>query len=328
MPQLRMQRLLADRSCCAAPPPRPGAGLPAIENGMPLPAGTGLSRRSFLSRSAGLALAVYGAARHGPARSSRRASPRPRRQASDERVLVSVFLVRRRRLADAAGPQARRTRSTRSLRPSWRCPRARARAFAERPHACAGTRRLAGLATLHGEGKVTVHARRSATPTPTSRTSPAATTGRSARSTRSAAGAGSGRYLDRHGSADNPLQGLTLGWDLQPSMAARDVPVATVSQPDDTTSTPTASASRSTTPCSTRSATSATRPTSDTGLGQARPRSPPRAAARAARARSTRLSRCRPATRTPPSAAAGLARELLAGWTAAASVVAHRVGRL
>ena len=40
-----------------------GRGLPAIDNGMPLPAGTGLSRRTFLSRTAGLALAVYGATR-------------------------------------------------------------------------------------------------------------------------------------------------------------------------------------------------------------------------------------------------------------------------
>src|SRR5215510_10862390 len=40
-----------------------GKGLPAIETGMPLPAGTGLSRRSFVSRSVGLALAVYGATR-------------------------------------------------------------------------------------------------------------------------------------------------------------------------------------------------------------------------------------------------------------------------
>ena len=30
-----------------------GKGLPVIENGMPVPAGTGLSRRSFISRSAG-----------------------------------------------------------------------------------------------------------------------------------------------------------------------------------------------------------------------------------------------------------------------------------
>src|SRR5918998_638164 len=39
-----------------------GNGLPAIESGMPLPAGTGLTRRSFVSRASGLALAVYGAA--------------------------------------------------------------------------------------------------------------------------------------------------------------------------------------------------------------------------------------------------------------------------
>ena len=37
-----------------------GSGLPAIEPGMPLPAGTGLNRRTFLTRSAGLAIAVYG----------------------------------------------------------------------------------------------------------------------------------------------------------------------------------------------------------------------------------------------------------------------------
>ena len=36
-----------------------GRGLPAIEPGMPEPAGTGLTRRKFISRSAGLALAVY-----------------------------------------------------------------------------------------------------------------------------------------------------------------------------------------------------------------------------------------------------------------------------
>src|SRR5207245_3383484 len=39
---------------------RAGNGLPAIEAGMPIPAGTGLTRREFMSRSAGLALAVYG----------------------------------------------------------------------------------------------------------------------------------------------------------------------------------------------------------------------------------------------------------------------------
>ena len=43
-----------------------GAGLPIVEPGMPAPAGTGLSRRAFLLRSAGLALSVYGAGRLAP----------------------------------------------------------------------------------------------------------------------------------------------------------------------------------------------------------------------------------------------------------------------
>ena len=35
---------------------RAGEGLPGIEPGMPAPAGTGLNRRSFLLRSAGMAV--------------------------------------------------------------------------------------------------------------------------------------------------------------------------------------------------------------------------------------------------------------------------------
>src|SRR5580698_9274346 len=70
-----------------------GRGLPGIEPGMPLPAGTGLSRRGFLSRSAGLALAVYG----GGALSSfalddgiaRAAATTP----ANKNILVSVFLA-------------------------------------------------------------------------------------------------------------------------------------------------------------------------------------------------------------------------------------------
>ena len=42
-----------------------GRGLPSIEPGMPLPAGTGLSRRSFVTQGVGAMLAVYGASRLG-----------------------------------------------------------------------------------------------------------------------------------------------------------------------------------------------------------------------------------------------------------------------
>ncbi len=40
-----------------------GRGLPAIEPGMPLPAGTGLTRTTFVAQAAGLALAIYGGTR-------------------------------------------------------------------------------------------------------------------------------------------------------------------------------------------------------------------------------------------------------------------------
>ena len=46
---------------CCTEHARASAGLPAIEPGMPEPAGTGLSRRSFLLRGGGLGMAVYGA---------------------------------------------------------------------------------------------------------------------------------------------------------------------------------------------------------------------------------------------------------------------------
>ena len=67
-----------------------GRGLPTVEPGMPLPAGTGLSRRSFVLRSAGLALSVYGASTlnvPGLAEGIAEAAEAP-----PDAVLVSVFL--------------------------------------------------------------------------------------------------------------------------------------------------------------------------------------------------------------------------------------------
>jgi len=67
-----------------------GRGLPSIEPGMPVPAGSGLSRRSFIARSLGMALAVYGGAALKPQawlegiEAAAAAGPR--------RVLVSIFL--------------------------------------------------------------------------------------------------------------------------------------------------------------------------------------------------------------------------------------------
>src|SRR3954447_1123629 len=68
-----------------------GRGLPAIETGMPVPAGTGLSRRSFLLRSAGLAMAVYGGMSLGP-RAFEEGIAEATAAGPTNPVLVSVFL--------------------------------------------------------------------------------------------------------------------------------------------------------------------------------------------------------------------------------------------
>src|ERR1700749_1891883 len=64
-----------------------GRGLPAIEPGMPAPAGTGLTRRRFLSRTAGVPLAVYGASKIPISAFDRGIA----QAATPEKVLISIF---------------------------------------------------------------------------------------------------------------------------------------------------------------------------------------------------------------------------------------------
>jgi hypothetical protein len=82
-----------------------GSGLPAIEPGMPMPAGTGLDRRDFMLRSAGLALAVYGAA-CSPCRASRTGSSSGRGGVAQPVLNASSSI--RRRLARRSRPSATR----------------------------------------------------------------------------------------------------------------------------------------------------------------------------------------------------------------------------
>ena len=79
------------RQAAAASAAGAGAGLRAIEPGMPLPAGTGLSRRSFLDRSTGLALAVFGGSALAP-RAYEHGIADAMAAARQNTVLVSVFL--------------------------------------------------------------------------------------------------------------------------------------------------------------------------------------------------------------------------------------------
>jgi len=197
-----------------------GAGLPAVEPGMPTPAGTGLTRRAFVSRAAGLALAVYGVDKLGFTALDDGIA----HAATGGRVLVSVFLQGGADALSLLYPADDATYL--KLRPQLALPASAGPFFAEdtRLHWHPS---LAPIATLHGEGKVAVlpsigydHPDQSHF---TSRhywevgaTDPRLLTG------------WLGRYLDAVGTGDNPLQGLSLDGSLSPTLATTKVPVAAI----------------------------------------------------------------------------------------------------
>jgi uncharacterized protein (DUF1501 family) len=204
-----------------------GRGLPEIEAGMPLPAGTGLSRRTFVARSLGLALAVYGADKLSPFALDDGIAAAAT-SASSDRVLVSIFLDGGADSISMLFPDA--DPAYRSLRPKLALPPSAGVPFAEdsrlRWHPS-----LTSLATLHGEGKVTVFPA-------VGYTSP----DKSHFTSRHYWEAGAtnaglvtgwlGRYLDHAGSPDNPLQGLSIDNRLQPALATARVPVASIEAVD------------------------------------------------------------------------------------------------
>ncbi len=205
-----------------------GNGLPAIEQGMPAPAGTGLDRRAFVSRSLGLALSVYGGAALLP-RALEVGIENAMGAAGRGKVLVSVFLDGG---ADSLsmlfpGDDAR----YRKLRPRLALsPSAAAVPFSE------DTRlwwhpTLAPLAALHAEGKVTVLPGIGYTDANQSHFTSRHYWEVGATDERLVTG-WMGRYLDRYGRSDNPLQGLSLDWSLQPALATKAKPIASIDGPD------------------------------------------------------------------------------------------------
>ena len=199
-----------------------GKGLPSVEPGMPTPAGTGLSRRGFVARSLGLALTVYGVGRLDVFDAGIAAAA----TGNQGPILVTVFLQGGADALSLLSPQT--DPLYRKLRPSLAL--SGGTAFAEDDRLFWHPA-LAPFAQLHGEGKVTVlpavgydHPDQSHF---TSRhfwevgaTDPRLLTG------------WLGRYLDAVGTADNPLQGLSLTGSLQPSLATAKVPVAAIDGPD------------------------------------------------------------------------------------------------
>jgi uncharacterized protein (DUF1501 family) len=201
-----------------------GKGLPDIEPGMPEPAGTGLSRRKFMSYSAGMALAVYGASKIPLSAFETGIA----QAAQGNKILISVFFDGG---CDSLSVLAPVTDAKyKSLRPTLALGEGEGTPFAEDPslhwHPSA-----AGLATLHGEGKVSVfpaigydHPDQSHF---TSRhyyeigeLNVGFRTG------------WMGRYLDIVGDEENPLQGLSMDGSLSPMIATAQKPVAAIDSVD------------------------------------------------------------------------------------------------
>jgi uncharacterized protein (DUF1501 family) len=204
-----------------------GRGLPAVEPGMPTPAGTGLSRRGFVLASAGLALTVYGGGNLLRSSAFADGIAQAATTATAGKVLVSVYLQGGIDSMSVLYPNSDPLYS--QYRTDLAIPAAAGPVFSEDP-ALSWHPLAAPLAQLHDEGKVSVM--------PTiGYTDP----NQSHFTSRHYWEVGAtqadlltgwmGRYLDVVGTADNPLQGLSLDYSLQPSLATAKVPVATISSP-------------------------------------------------------------------------------------------------
>jgi uncharacterized protein (DUF1501 family) len=203
-----------------------GRGLPSIEPGMPLPAGTGLSRRSFLARGAGLALAVYGAGKLGIDALDEGIA---RAAGANDRVLVSVFMPGGCDGMSILAPVG--DSRYRPLRPTLALPASAGTAFAEDDR-LRWSPSAAGLSTLHGEGKVSVFPAIGYDHPDQSHFTSRHFWEVGMLDTRARYG-WLGRYLDIVGADDNPLQGVSLEGELSPALAPARVPVAAIESPSD-----------------------------------------------------------------------------------------------
>jgi uncharacterized protein (DUF1501 family) len=201
-----------------------GRGLPLIEPGMPLPAGTGMSRRSFVARGLGAALAVYGADRLVPGLFDEGIALAATGPAQP--ILVSVFLEGGADAISVLSPQG--DPLYRKLRPKLGLNGGTQ--FAEDARLYWHPS-VASLVQLYGEQKVTVMPAIGYTNADQSHFTSRHYWEVGATSTQLRTG-WLGRYLDRVGTMDNPLQGLSLDDTLAPALATAKVPVASVDGPD------------------------------------------------------------------------------------------------
>jgi uncharacterized protein (DUF1501 family) len=208
-----------------------GKGLPQIEPGMPLPAGTGMDRRTFLLRTAGAAISVYGASMLSPRHFEEGIAQASAASGPSDPVLVSIFMEGGWDALSVLAPV--REAKYKELRPVLGLQEGAGKVFTEDEmlmwHPAA-----AGLAELHEEGKVTVFPAIGYEPSEESHFTSRHywEVGQLDAETRTG---WMGRYLDLVGESHNPLQGLSLDYSLAPALATASMPVAAVSSPADYT---------------------------------------------------------------------------------------------
>jgi uncharacterized protein (DUF1501 family) len=206
-----------------------GRGLPSIEPGMPLPAGTGLDRRSFLLRSAGAMLSIYGASALSPRHFEEGIAQAAAASSPNQPVLVSIFMEGGWDALSVLAPvkEAR----YHALRPTLGRQEGEGVPFSE-DETLMWHPQASGLAELHAEGKVSVFPAIGYDPPDESHFTSRHywEVGELNAQTRSG---WMGRYLDVAGDPGNPLQGLSLDYSLAPALATTKVPVAAVSSPSD-----------------------------------------------------------------------------------------------
>ncbi|MGO8904530.1 MAG: DUF1501 domain-containing protein [Solirubrobacteraceae bacterium] len=208
-----------------------GRGLPSIEPGMPVPAGTGMDRRAFLLRSAGAVLSVYGAAALSPRHLEEGIAAAAAATPTNQPVLVSIFMEGGWDALSVLAPV--KEAEYHELRPVLGRAEGEGEPFSE-DETLMWHPQAKGLAQLHGEGKVTVFPAIGYDPPDESHFTSRHywEVGELNAETRTG---WMGRYLDVAGQPGNPLQGLSLDYSLAPALATARVPVAAVSTPSDYT---------------------------------------------------------------------------------------------
>jgi uncharacterized protein (DUF1501 family) len=195
---------------------------------MPVPAGSGMDRRRFLLAAAGGLLSVYGAERLGLTNAVLGDGIAEAAAGPTAPVLVSVFLQggidALSMLAPVGDPLYRKLRPTLALAQGAGTP------FPEDPrlhwHPAAGA-----FAALHAAGKVTVFPGIGYTSPDMSHFTSRHYWEVGATSSRLSTG-WLGRYLDVAGSPANPLQGLSLDGQMNPTLATSRNPVAAIDRPE------------------------------------------------------------------------------------------------